>query len=260
MIEFESLEARTYELKTLWNEAMPFRMLTVDGFVESDQLAEMLDELPEPERSGIKKSRDYVFAKNKYEKSEFSSLGRRSSELYADLTSKRFERWLSSICGRNIWVDREFHGGGLHQGGPGSFLDMHVDFNVHPLHSDWMRDLNILLYLNRGWRREYGGQLKLRNRKTGVSRVIEPVFNRCVIMETRDYTLHGYDAIDFPDGEYRRSIACYAYSLAKEKTRARSTIWYPEQSGALKGMAGRVWPTLVRWKGRLLGSGTTRNR
>lgn len=260
MINFESIDGSFGELKSQWDKARPFRMIVIDDFADKESLNQLLNELPDPAQQTLSKSRDYIFAKNKFEKSAFRELGVESATLYSDLVSERFADFLYRLCGHRLWVDADFHGGGMHQGGTGSFLDMHVDFNTHPLHENWFRDLNILLYLNKDWRPEYGGQLKLRHKHTGESTLIDPIFNRCVIMETREYTLHGYDPIHFPPNQYRRSIACYAYSESDQPIAARSTVWYPERGGMMKRAIGIVWPTLVRWKGRFLGSATSKNR
>lgn len=260
MINFELLESTADQFKTDWQNAKPFHVLSIDGFASQGSLDELVSELPNPEQCDAPRSRDYIFAKNKYERSGFAKLGVRSHELYQDLTSPRFRAWLAGLCGREVWIDEDFHGGGLHQGGAGSFLDMHVDFNVHPLHNDWFRDLNVLIYLNKDWRAAFGGSLKLVHRITRESRTIEPLFNRCVIMETRDYTLHGYDPISFPIGQYRQSIACYAYSKKAPTVRTHSTRWYPATGNAVKRVIGLWWPQLVKVKGRLFGSGTARHR
>lgn len=260
MIRFDKLESEFGIIADQWTNAMPFRHVILDDFANTEGLCRLLDELPNPESQVLNKSRDYIFAKNKFEKSGFNSFGELSAELYNDLVSDRFASFLSGLTGREVWIDRDFHGGGLHQGGPGSYLDMHVDFNVHPLHAEWFRDLNVLLYLNRDWRNEYGGQLKLKNAVDATSTEVDPVFNRCVIMETRDYTLHGYDALNFPPGHYRRSIACYAYSRLSGDVKSHSTTWYPEHSGFAKRMLGRSWPKLVAIKSSLIGSRTTKNK
>lgn len=80
-----------------------------------------------------------------------------------------------------------------------------------------------------------------------------------VIMETRDFTLHGFAPIAFPPGIYRRSIACYAYTQMDSEFSYRSTTWYPQEGGVAKRVVGRAWPTLVRAKNRLLGSATSKN-
>src|SRR6266436_1022806 len=59
--------------------------------------------------------------------------------------------------------DPYFGGGGLHQIEAGGFLKVHADFNVHPkLKLD--RRLNMLVYLNKDWREEWGGHLELWSR------------------------------------------------------------------------------------------------
>ena len=44
---------------------------------------------------------------------------------------------------------------------------MHVDFNIHPEHPEWLRTLNILVYLTKDWDPEWGGQLLLKSSATG---------------------------------------------------------------------------------------------
>jgi hypothetical protein len=260
MIRFSELEARLPDLRTQFAQARPFSHIVIDEFCDARRLASLTDTIPDPLAAKINKSRDYVFAHNKFEKSQFRQLGPLFNELYTELISDRMAKLLCNITGEDLFVDPDFHGGGIHQGGRDSFLDMHADFSHHPTHLDWFRNINILLYLNQGWQSDHKGELKLRHKVTKEICEVAPLFNRCVIMHTRDYTLHGYDAICFPEGQYRRSIAAYAYTLTdRPATQVRSTTWYPEHSGAWKRAIGRLWPTLVRWKGAMLGSATARN-
>ena len=260
LVNFDRLEATQAALRDQFATAQPFRHVVIDDFADPVGLAALLAEMPDPHEAGIGKSRDYVFAKNKFEKSGFAEFGPQSRELYTELCSDRFGEVLRAITGEDVFVDPAFHGGGMHQAGEDSFLDMHVDFNKHPLHESWFRNLNILLYLNPGWEPAWRGSLELRNKKTGAEASVEPLFNRCVIMETREFSLHGFAPIAFPDGVYRRSIACYAYTDMAEDFAYRSTVWYPEEGGAWKRVLGRAWPTLVKTKNRFLGSGTAKNQ
>jgi hypothetical protein len=138
---------------------------------------------------------------------------------------------------------------------------MHADFNLHPTHKQWIRELNLLLYLNRNWKPEHGGQLELKNAITGATASIEPLFNRLVIMLTKDFTLHGHRPIRFPKGTFRTSIAAYAYSQAPRATATdglrTTTTWIPEGS-PVKRVVARVTPWLVSAKQRLFGSATAR--
>lgn len=260
VIEFERLESRSEQLHDQFRRATPFEHVVIDSFANPEELRALGAELMTPDVSGLNKSRDYIFAKNKYEKSAFADLGPKCAELHSELCSERFATLLRAICADEVFVDPTFHGGGLHQGSPGSFLDMHTDFNLHPLRRDCSRRLNVLLYLNDGWEPSWRGELRLRHLRGGEEREIAPIFNRCVIMATGAETLHGYDATAFPLGIFRRSIACYAYVIAKNGTAYRSTTWYPENAGVAKRTLGRQWPRIVAAKNRLLGSATTKNQ
>jgi hypothetical protein len=260
MIDFSAIERQLPRLRDAFRSARPYPYVAIDGFCDPVRLGRLVEVIPDPATAAIRKSRDYVFARNKFEKSQFRVIDPLFEELYQDLVAERFQEIVCAVTGETVFIDRDFHGGGIHQGGEASFLDMHVDFDRHPLHPQWRRNLNILLYLNRNWRTEYGGALKLRHKETGEATQVEPLFNRCVIMQSRDATLHGYDRINFPRNEYRRSIAAYAYTLLDGPARAaRSTVWYPERAGLGKRVLGRAWPFLVTAKNRLFGSATAKN-
>lgn len=261
MLNFKKLDSERGALAAAFKTAKPFEHVVIDDFCDVSALERLVEALPDPSKGNINLSRDYMFAKNKYEKSGFKDLSPEFSEIYEDLMSEKFQSFLREVTGEQVFVDPEFHGGGIHQGGEGSFLDMHVDFNMHPLQKSWFRNLNILLYLNKGWQKQYHGELKIRHREHADSTtLIEPLFNRCVIMFTRDYTVHGYDAINFPAGSYRRSIAAYAYTLTDAEPDHRTTVWLPEQGGAAKKVIGKHWPALVRVKNALFGSSTAKNK
>ncbi|MDB9916166.1 2OG-Fe(II) oxygenase [Pseudomonadales bacterium] len=262
MILFDLLESNISKLKNQFQSAIPFEHIVIDNFCDSDSLEKALMQLPDPEISGLNRSRDLMFAKNKFEKSEFEQFGPELAQLKSDLLSDRFRKILVNITGQDLFVDPNFHGGGLHLGGTGSFLNMHADFNYHPSNPSWFRNINILLYLNKNWNKSYGGELKLRDGREndGEVKLIEPLFNRAVIMFTREYTLHGYDVTSFPKGIYRSSVAAYGYTKQDAESSVRTTIWHPENSGILKTFIGKHMPKFVRVKSFVFGSGTKRNK
>jgi hypothetical protein len=262
MINFDLLEKDTDRKQGEFIKNSPFEHIVIDNFCNKKHLEDALALIPDAQNAGHNKSNDYMFAKNKFEKSDFDLLCPQLAELKGELLSERFSTWLSVITNQKIFIDPVFHGGGIHQGGPGSFLDMHADFNYHPENRSWFRNVNILLYMNKNWKSEYGGQLKLVDGrvKNGKPFLIEPIFNRAVIMFTRDYTLHGYDRINFPAETYRTSIAAYGYTETGKAGKLRTTIWKPEQSNILKRFLGRHMPILVSLKTRFFGSGTKKNK
>lgn len=256
MIDFEKIEAEKEALRLNYLLAKPFPHLAIDGFCETEKINALMEQMPEI----TTKSRDYVFAANKFEKSKIKTISPLFQELHDDLTSSRFKEWLCFITNENVFVDDAFHGGGIHQGKKDSFLDMHVDFNYHPLHANWYRNLNLLLYLNQNWKPAYGGQLKLEDLRSGEKTEIEIPFNRMVIQQTRKYTLHGYGKTNFPDGQYRTSVASYAYTIHKTLIeKPRTTDWHPADDEPLKKFLAKIYDPAVKIKNKLFGSSTAKH-
>ena len=57
-----------------------------------------------------------MFAKNKFEKSNYGEIGPLLKELQEDLSSNEMNQFLIFITGQNVFVDPKNHGGGLQQG------------------------------------------------------------------------------------------------------------------------------------------------
>ncbi len=230
---------RLPELGEEFRRGQPFPLVVIDGFLEADRADALLEEFPDID--AMPRSNDYMFGE-KREAPTLGDTGPAGKELYELLLSDEFGAILAGITGRTLFVDPSLHGGGFHQGGDGSFLDTHVDFNIHPRHADWLRVLNILLYLNKDWRPEYGGDLLVRSSPADEPRAIAPLFNRCVIMLTSDSTYHGYRKMTLPRGVTRKSVAAYAYELIPVgSTRKRTTSWAPEDAGIAKRILARYW-------------------
>jgi hypothetical protein len=245
MIRFDYLEANKDKFREQFLTAKPFPHLGIDDFCDEAKLTELYNNIPNIETP----SADYVFAKEKYEKSKYWELGGVFKELYDDLTNKKFAELISYITNEDVFIDNGFYGGGIHQGRKGSFLDMHADFNYHPLNEEWYRNLNLLVYINKDWKKEYGGELRLEDGRTGEKTEVDVPFNRLAIMHCRSYTLHGYDPINFPEGKYRTSIAAYAYTLHKTHVEApRTTVWHVKKENPIKYALSKIWVPAVKIK------------
>lgn len=246
------------DLAAKFQGATPFPMLVIDEFLEEPVAEALLREFPLPD--AMPKSRDYMFGE-KRELSSVAEQGPESRAFYDALMGDQFRQFLCHLSGKDLFVDPAFHGGGFHQSGDGGHLDMHVDFNMHPQHDDWLRTLNVLLYLNKDWKDEYDGRLIVKTPDGGASREIEPYFNRGVIMVTNDRTLHGFRKMSLPAGVTRKSIATYAYQrVAVGSTVPHTTGWAPEDGGAVKKFVARHYDSAVKVKVRFFGSATAKNR
>ncbi len=257
-IDYQRLEALTPTVHAAFKNARPYAHVAIDGFLTPAAYQAVLAALPAP-REG-ERSSDYVFAKNKFENPIFDEAAPVLSELRQELVGARFQAFLQALYGKAVFVDADFVGGGLHQGGAGSYLDMHADFSRHPKHREWVRELNILLYLNEGYDEAWGGHLEMHNADDDGKGRVAPVGNRMVIMLTKGHTLHGYKAIHFPPGRMRTSIAAYAYTEDHdfESTPDRSTLWRPDDGNVAKRALASVAPTLVAVKRKFFGSSTAK--
>ncbi|MCZ8173460.1 MAG: 2OG-Fe(II) oxygenase, partial [Brevundimonas sp.] len=109
--------------------------------------------------------------------------------------------------------DPYFTGGGLNVTTKSGLLDVHVDGNYHDA-TGLNRRVNALLYLNHDWKPEWGGEFGIYdNAGENCVKKVAPLFNRLVIFDSHDRSYHGLpDPLNFPDGEYRRSVILYYYT------------------------------------------------
>ena len=119
--------------------------------------------------------------------------------------------------------DPYFSGGaGLHEIANGGHMNIHVDFNHHaPM--DLEHRLNVLIYLNRDWKEEYGGCFELWDSAMSQCKLrVVPLFNRCVIFNSSATSFQGNpEPIKHPMGASRRSLALYYYTATWDGSRAK---------------------------------------
>lgn len=259
MINFNKLYENKEALRIQYLTAEPFPNLVIKEICDSEKIEQLYSQIPELKA----KSRDLMFAKNKFEKSNYVELGSLFLELQSDLKSKKMNDFLSFISSKEVFVDPKNHGGGLHQGRGNSFLDMHLDYNYHPINKNWWREMNLLLYLNKDWLPEYGGHLELVDLRTDKMKKCDVQFNTLIIQKCDDYTLHGYKPTNFPEGVNRTSIATYAFSKhVRQIYKPRTTDWFPDKKsdGAFKKFLGRNMHKVIAIKSKIFGSGTSKNQ
>lgn len=147
-----------------------------------------------------------------------------------ELNSAEFVAWLSVVTGiPGLMPDTSLEGGGLHQSGPGGFLNVHTDFSMHHYHKNWRRRVNVIVYLNPGWKEEWGGAIEFWEKgMRGCAAKYPPWLNHAVIFTTDDRSLHGFpDPLRCPEGESRKSLAFYYYTLeADREPVAHSTNYF----------------------------------
>lgn len=224
--------ARMHELaesaRPSYLRAKPFPHLVIDDFFDPTILDAVLQEFPKPGEVAWQKFD--TGEEIKLASAAEASFGPTTRLLLYHLNSKTFLEFLSAVTGiDNLIPDPGFEGGGLHQIVRGGKLGVHADFNKHRQYG-LDRRLNMLVYLNKNWREEYGGHLELWNREmTKAEAKALPMFNRIMIFSTTDFTYHGHpDPLQCPEGMTRKSLALYYFTNgrpAEEVTGDHSTLF-----------------------------------
>lgn len=220
----QSFLSGTESLYIRYISAFPYPHIVIDNFLKREIATEAMKEFP-----GIAADRwiHYLhYNEKKHGLNNLEYLPEVFRLLIKQLNSIEFLKILSGITGiKNLHADETLEGGGLHQSSRGGFLNIHADFTVHPHHSHWQRRVNLLIYFNKEWEPEWGGDLELwDNQMHRCEQKISPVFNRCVIFNTDADSFHGFpDPIQCPDGITRKSLALYYYTHEKVKPRKIAT-------------------------------------
>lgn len=201
-------------LRRQFQEAEPFPFMAIDEFLDPEFAREVAASYPAyAEARGRGREFSAVNEKKKVQITDAAMFPEPVKKLNDLLAAPSFIEDLEYITGIDdlLW-DPQLEGGGMHLTGPRGRLDVHVDFNyveARKLH----RRLNILVYLNEGWKDEWGGAVELWDEKVRTcAHAFRPVLNRCVVFATSEISFHGVEPVTCPQGAQRISFAAYYYT------------------------------------------------
>jgi hypothetical protein len=197
--------------------AEPYPHIVIDNFLPELLIEKILLNFPKEATSGdyVHEARYGGHHKRQIFPNDCNDFSRRVFDFFNSASFLQFLEGLTTIDG--IISDPYFSGGGFHETSRGGQLGIHADFRVNEkLHLS--RRLNVLIYLNKDWKKEYGGELEVWDRgMKAKAKSIAPVFNRCVIFNTDADSYHGHpDPLNTPDSVKRCSIALYYYTASKK--------------------------------------------
>ncbi len=200
-----------------YSKAKPYPHIVINDFFDDSFLNEILTSFPD--LSQVKSSEQWKNQNEvKFGNSNYSSFPDKIKLFFDFLNSKNFLNFLQRITSikEKLVHDPELNGGGLHEIKKGGVLKVHTDFNRHPkLNLD--RRINVLIYLNKNWKDDYGGHLELWDKDMSQCvKKISPNFNKMVIFSTTDFSNHGHpDPLKCPNELSRKSIALYYFSSGR---------------------------------------------
>jgi 2-oxoglutarate-Fe(II)-dependent oxygenase superfamily protein len=214
-ISDELLDLRRFDagdrvkLRREFDRAEPFPHLVLSEMLTVGP--EILSTFPDTEWGGWLRFED-EYQPEKLYATDLAVVPEPFRRILIEMNSRSFLVFLEEVTGIKALVpDPYFEGGGLHSSGPGGVLRPHTDFHIYP-RLRLYRQLNALLYLNPGWRREFGGLLEFYDDKSNrkVKEVV-PDFGTMVVFRTDDQSVHGFSE-PVRDGHRRNSIATYYYT------------------------------------------------
>ncbi len=215
-------------LQAQYVQATPFPHLAIDDLFDPEWLERVILDFPEEGEEAWR-----FFDNTKEKKAGFdyrAAIGDDLRQFLTFLNSPPTLEFLEKLTGIDGLVpDPYFGGAGPHQSFRGGFLKVHADFNWHPkMKLD--RRVNMLIYLNKDWRDEYGGHLELWDREVSrCEQKILPIFNRTAIFNTTDFSFHGHPTpMQCPETMSRKSISMYYYTNGRpdeERSAPHDTVF-----------------------------------
>jgi Rps23 Pro-64 3,4-dihydroxylase Tpa1-like proline 4-hydroxylase len=228
LFPYDKWEAELPVLAEQYRESWPCPHVFLKDFLDREVGLDMAEQFPQAGSH----------AWTRYQHANENKLGMAKRELFPpairaateELNSPDFVAWISALTGiPGLIPDPMLEGGGLHQSGPGGYLNVHTDFSMHHFHAKWRRRVNLILYLNPEWREEWGGALELWEQKmTRCAAKYPPLLNHALIFTTDQRSLHGFpDPLTCPEGRSRKSLALYYYTVEENnKVTGHSTDYF----------------------------------
>jgi hypothetical protein len=211
--KYQDLASVAAEFKAKYANAEPFPNIYFEDFFNPEMLDAVLDEFPDLEgKDDIKYlTPNEIKLASKGER----RFGPMTKAFVHFLNSEPFLLFLQELTSiqETLTPDPYLEGGGFHQTKPGGFLKIHADFNKHR-QTGLDRRLNVLVYLNKDWKDEYGGHFELWNRDmTKCISKVPPRFNTMAMFTTTDFSYHGLpNPLTCPPDRSRKSLALYYYT------------------------------------------------
>lgn len=200
------------KLKEEYSSNLPFSYIKIDNFLNEELVQKIHQEFPRDFSNWWKYNNPIEV---KLANDDINNFDENIKKIFYLLSSKKLVEIFSKITGiENLEYDPYLHGAGLHAHPRNGRLNMHLDYEKHPILEDKERRLNIILFLNKEWKEEWNGDNQLWDRTMSQCKVKTfPKFNKAIIFQTNDISWHGVpDKIICPEDIYRISLAYYYIS------------------------------------------------
>ena len=200
-------------LKEQFINNKPFDHIIIPNFL-TEEFAELIySHFPEDVENN-KWHKYYNPIELKYANDDLKNFPRCIKKYFYLLSMSEIIETFQSLSGiSELEFDPYLHGAGLHAHPRNGRLDLHLDYEKHPrLNKE--RRLNIILYMNKGWKKEWNGSTELWDKDaTACEAKSEVAFNTAIIFRTNEESWHGMPSkLKCPPGILRKTLAYYYIS------------------------------------------------
>ena len=201
----------------------PIPYILIDNFLKDDMYQSINKEYPNKLDESWWKYENPLEVK--YANDKIHEYSKNTQNLFYALSHQEFINKIGNIFNiHNLEYDPHCHGGGLHMMPKYGRLNMHLDYEIHPI-TNKKRRLNIILYMNDEWDKSWNGDTQLWDETMSKCMVKSyPKRNKALIFVTNDDSWHGIpNKIMCPENIFRKTIAFYYVSKKNdEKSKCRS--------------------------------------
>lgn len=196
------------QLSETFLNAKPFEHIVIDQFLEPKYAEQLHDAFPKCYDHWYKYENPIEL---KYSFDDIVALEECMYKYFHFLATDSFLQVIRRLTRMgDISYDEYLHGAGLHCHPTGGKLNIHLDYEKHPI-TGMERKINIILFLTKGWDPAWGGQNELWDHSAENCMVkTNIVFNRAILFKTNDISFHGLPTpIQCPPDFYRKTMAFY---------------------------------------------------
>lgn len=204
----------------------PFDHCVIDNFFNKEIALELESEFPDFESDKWHKYNNAIEVKKVC--NNWNVFPPMTYQVFSYLNSDIFLKTMRTVIFKNkkLFSDVGLNGGGWHIHKQGGKLNTHLDYSLHPK-LGLQRKLNIIVYLNSNWKKEWDGNLGLWSNESedkpgSLVKEIVPKFNRAILFDTTQNSWHGLpNPLKCPENEFRKSIAVYYLCEPTKKVNKR---------------------------------------
>jgi len=236
----ESLE----EMRVTYRNGKPFPHLVVDDLFQARDLDALLAEMTHMSREQWANVEQDPRERTMRMRTA-AEMGAAGERLLSIVHSAAFLFWVAEITGiGQLLPDPYLKGAGYARMRRGDYFGVHSDRNM-AYETGLTRRLAMIIFLNKGWRQEWHGELELWSHDGKRCDVqIDPLFNRTVFFEVADPNFHGVpQPLACPPDRMRQSFILYYHTVgAQERVLPHSSLFAPRFYGSNR----LRWRSLVR--------------